>query len=107
MRMRIVAGLSLSLMICGAAGAAELPRVSRLADGVFAYEQIDPTKQGVTVNNLIVITPDGVLAADGQGTVPNPARLVADIATLTSQPIRYVVVGSVHGDHRGGDAAFP
>src|SRR5262249_34873979 len=34
-------------------------------------------------------------------------QLVADIARLTPQPIKYVVVGSVHGDHRGGDAAFP
>jgi glyoxylase-like metal-dependent hydrolase (beta-lactamase superfamily II) len=86
---------------------AAFPRITRLADGVYAYEQLDPTKRGVTANNLIVVTGDGVLVADGQGTVQNTARLVADIATLTSQPIRYVVVGSEHGDHRGGDSAFP
>src|SRR3954468_11008630 len=107
MRMRIVVAAGLSLAVCAGAGAADFPRLGRLAEGVFAYEQIDPTKQGVTVNNLIVVTSEGVLVADGQGTVANTTRLVADIAALTSQPIRYVVIGSVHGDHRGGDAAFP
>lgn len=87
--------------------AADFPRTTRLADDVYAYEQIDPTKRTITANNLIVITRDGVLVADGQGTVANTARLVADIRTLTPQPIRYVVVGSEHGDHRGGDTAFP
>src|SRR5215471_12013287 len=29
------------------------------------------------------------------------------IAKTTSQPIKYVVVGSDHGDHTGGNAAFP
>ena len=83
------------------------PRMTRIADGVYTYEQADPTKRGVAVNNLIVITPEGVLVGDGQGTVENTKRLVDDIAGVTSQPIRYVVVGSIHGDHRGGDAAFP
>ena len=48
-----------------------------------------------------------MLVADGQGTVENTRRLVADIARLTPQPIKYVIVGSEHGDHRGGDSAFP
>jgi cyclase len=48
-----------------------------------------------------------VLVADGQGTVENTGRLVAAIGALTAVPIRYVIVGSEHGDHRGGDSAFP
>jgi glyoxylase-like metal-dependent hydrolase (beta-lactamase superfamily II) len=87
--------------------AADFPRLTRLADHVYAYEQIDPTKRTITANNLIVITEAGVLVAEGQGTDANVRRLVADIATLTPQPIRYVVIGSEHGDHTGGDTAFP
>ena len=86
---------------------ADFPRVKRLADNVYTFEQIDPTKRIVTVNNLIVVTRDGILVADGQGTVDNTKRLVAEIAKLTPQPIKYVVVGSEHGDHTGGNAAFP
>lgn len=87
--------------------ASDFPRLTTLAPNVYAYEQIDPTKRTVTANNLIVVSPDGVLVADGQGTVANTTRLVQDIARLTPAPIRYVVVGSEHGDHRGGDSAFP
>jgi glyoxylase-like metal-dependent hydrolase (beta-lactamase superfamily II) len=87
--------------------AADFPRVTRLAENVYAYEQIDPTKRTVTVNNLIVITSAGVLIAESQGTVDNVRRLVADVAKLTPQPIKYVVVGSEHGDHTGGITAFP
>jgi glyoxylase-like metal-dependent hydrolase (beta-lactamase superfamily II) len=86
---------------------ADFPRITKLATNVYAYEQIDPTKRIVTANNLIVISADGVLVAEGQGTVDNVKRLVADIAMLTPQPIKYVVVGSEHGDHTGGDTAFP
>jgi glyoxylase-like metal-dependent hydrolase (beta-lactamase superfamily II) len=87
--------------------ASEFPRIIRLAKNVYGYEQLDPTKRGVTANNLIVVTGEGVLVAERQGTVDNVRRLVADIAKITAQPIRYVVVGSEHGDHTGGDSAFP
>ncbi len=86
---------------------ADFPRITKLADTVYAYEQIDPTKRTVTVNNLIVVTSAGVLIAESQGTPDNVTRLVADVAKLTPQPITYVVVGSEHGDHTGGIAAFP
>jgi cyclase len=87
--------------------AADFPRIKKLAEGVYSYEQIDPSKRVVTVNNLIVITSAGVLIAESQGTVANVQRLVADVATLTPQPIKYVVIGSEHGDHTGGISAFP
>src|SRR5262245_16076238 len=100
--------LAASVAISVQAGRAEeLPRLTPLADGVYAYEHADPTKRGVTVNNLVVVTSDGVLVADGQGTVENTRALVSAIASITPQPIKYVVVGSVHGDHRSGDAGFP
>jgi glyoxylase-like metal-dependent hydrolase (beta-lactamase superfamily II) len=85
----------------------DFPRITRLAENVYGYEQLDPTKRGLTANNLIVVTTGGVLVAEGQGTVDNVRRLVSDIGTLTPQPIKYVVVGSEHGDHTGGDSAFP
>jgi glyoxylase-like metal-dependent hydrolase (beta-lactamase superfamily II) len=86
--------------------AADFPRVIPLAPNVYAYEDVHV--QGViTTNNLIVVTPDGVLVGDGQGTVPQTQRLVENIRKLTDKPIRYVVVGSSHGDHAGGNSAFP
>src|SRR5262245_57666500 len=85
----------------------EFPRMTRLAENVYFYEHPDPTKQGVTANNLVVVTSDGTLVADGQGTVENVRDLVGAVGKITSQPIKFVVVGSEHGDHLGGDTAFP
>jgi glyoxylase-like metal-dependent hydrolase (beta-lactamase superfamily II) len=87
--------------------AADFPRLSALAEGVYAYEQVDPTKGNVTVNNLIVITPSGIVVADGQGTIDNTRQLLADLAALSDRPVTHVVVASEHGDHTGGNAAFP
>jgi cyclase len=87
--------------------AADFPRVKKLAENVYSFEQIDPTKRILTVDNLIVVTAAGVLVAESQGTDANTRLLVAAVATLTPQPIKYVVVGSEHGDHTGGIAAFP
>jgi cyclase len=104
-----LAGLVLMAFVGGRthAGADDLPRMTRLAEGVYMYEHVDPTKAGVTANNLVVIGADAVLVADGQGTVENTGHLVAAIAATTNTPIKYVIVGSEHGDHRGGDSAFP
>jgi glyoxylase-like metal-dependent hydrolase (beta-lactamase superfamily II) len=87
--------------------AQDFPRMQQLAENVYLYEHPDPTKQGVTANNLVVVSNEGVLVADGQGTVDNVKDLIAAVAKITPQPIKFVVVGSEHGDHTGGDAAFP
>ncbi|MFN7978561.1 MAG: MBL fold metallo-hydrolase [Vicinamibacterales bacterium] len=106
LRRAVLVVLTATAVSVGAA-APPLPRMTRLSDGVYFYEHVDPTKAGVTANNLVVVGADAVLVADGQGTPENTAELVAAIAALTPRPIRYVVVGSEHGDHRGGDSAFP
>jgi glyoxylase-like metal-dependent hydrolase (beta-lactamase superfamily II) len=87
-------------------GPDDFPQVTRLADNVYVYSDVH-TQGEVTTNNLVVITSEGVLVADGQGRPEQTARLVAEIRELTEQPIRYVVVASNHGDHTGGNVEFP
>src|SRR5262245_8165711 len=87
----------------------DFPRAQELAAGVYSYEALrngDPGGQMTTVS-LIVITNDGVLVADGQGNVEQTREMVNWIAKTTNQPIKYVVICSDHGDHTGGNAAFP
>jgi glyoxylase-like metal-dependent hydrolase (beta-lactamase superfamily II) len=86
--------------------APDFPRVQQLATNVYTFEQIDPTKRTVTANNLIVVSDAGVLIAEGQGTDDNVRKLIDAVHRLTPRPITYVVIGSEHGDHTGGDAAF-
>ena len=89
--------------------ATDFPRARQLAPGIYSYEALragDPGGQMTTVS-LIVISNDGVLVADGQGNVAQTQEMVDWIKKTTSQPIKYVVVCSDHGDHTGGNAAFP
>jgi glyoxylase-like metal-dependent hydrolase (beta-lactamase superfamily II) len=87
----------------------DFPRTKQLAPGVYSYEALrggDPGGQMTTVS-LIVISNDGVLVADGQGNVAQTQEMVDWIKKTTPQPIKYVVICSDHGDHTGGNAAFP
>ncbi len=88
--------------------AADFPRVQKLADGVYSYEQLRSAgAEQFTTVSLFVVTSDGVLVADGQGSVAETKRRVEEIAKITPRPITHVVVGSDHGDHTAGNAAFP
>ena len=87
---------------------ADFPRVQQLADGVYSYEQLRSAgDERFTTVSLFVVTSEGVLVADGQGSLAETRRLVETIATITPQPITHVVVCSDHGDHTAGNAAFP
>jgi glyoxylase-like metal-dependent hydrolase (beta-lactamase superfamily II) len=88
--------------------AADFPRVQRLAEDVYSYEQLRSAgAERFTTVSLFVVTSAGVLVADGQGSVAETQRLIDAIAKLTPQPITHVVIGSDHGDHTAGNRAFP
>jgi len=86
---------------------ADFPQLRKLTDNVYVFSDLHSAGFGYMTNDMIVITTNGVLVADGQGTPAVTQKLVDQIATLTPQPIRYVVVCSEHGDHTGGNVAFP
>jgi glyoxylase-like metal-dependent hydrolase (beta-lactamase superfamily II) len=86
--------------------AADYPQIKKLAENVYVWSDVHPSGL-YTTNDLIVISTDGVLVADGQRDAATTKKMAEGIAKLTTQPIRYVVVGSEHGDHTGGNAAFP
>jgi glyoxylase-like metal-dependent hydrolase (beta-lactamase superfamily II) len=87
----------------------DFPRVHKLTDNVYAYEMLRAPFQGArfTTNNLVVITTEGILVADAQGSPEDTTRLIEEIKKLSNQPIKYVVIGSEHVDHTGGNASFP
>ena len=87
----------------------DFPRAKQLTPGVYSYEALragDPGGKMTTVS-LIVITNDGVLVADGQGNATQTKEMVDWIAKTTTQPIKYVVICSDHGDHTAGNSSFP
>jgi cyclase len=88
----------------------DFPRIIKLAENVYAYEDLNGTLDSnlaFTTNSLIVVTSDGVLVADGQGSVAKTQRMIEEIRRITPQPIRYMVICADHGDHIAGNSALP
>lgn len=85
----------------------DFPRVQKLAEGVYSYEQLRSAgAEKFTTVSLFVVTSAGVLVADGQGNLAETQRMIAEIGKVTKQPITHLVIGSDHGDHTAGNAAF-
>jgi cyclase len=85
----------------------DFPRTIKIADNVYTYEDFHAGPEKFTTTNLFVVTADGVLVADGQGSPAETKGLVDAIAKVTDKPIRFVVICSDHGDHTAGNASFP
>ena len=83
----------------------DFPTLRSTTGNVYVWEDVHTL--GFLTNDLIVITSDGVLVADGQGTPEATKKMVDAIHLLTPRPIKYVVVCSEHGDQTGGNEAFP
>jgi len=83
----------------------EFPRVVKLADNVYGYEDI--RQPGFTTVSLFVVGGDGVLIADGQGNPAATQQLLDAIATITPKPVKWYIVGSDHGDHTAGNSVLP
>jgi hypothetical protein len=84
--------------------ASDFPRWKKLKPDIYFYEGLhspDPDGHIINTGSLIVITTDGVAVLDGQGDVAQTQAPVETIRKLTPQPIKYVIVGSEHGDHTG------
>lgn len=85
----------------------DFPRTVKVTDNVYTYEDFHAGDEKFTTTNMFVVTSDGVLVADGQGSPAATRGLVEAIAKVTPKPIKYVVIASDHGDHTAGNASFP
>ena len=56
-------------------------------------------------NMVAVVGDDGVIMVDGNFAPMHP-KIKAAVASVSSQPIRYVVNTHFHGDHSGGNTPF-
>src|ERR1051325_8212245 len=85
----------------------DFPRTVKVADNVYTYEDFHAGPEKFTTTNMFVVTADGVLVADGQGSAAETKGLVDAIAKVTPKPITPVVIASARGDHTAGNASFP
>lgn len=85
----------------------DFPRVVKIADNVYGYEDFHPSPERMTTVSLWVVTNDGVLLADGQASPEKTQKLLDAIAKTTDKPLKYYIVCSDHGDHTGGNSVLP
>ena len=107
--MKLLLALAVLLQAAGTASGlnpADYPQHKTIAPNVYVWSDIHPSGL-YTTNNLIVVTSDGVLVADGQRDAGTTKKMIDWIAGTTRQPIKVLVVGSEHGDHAGGHSSFP
>jgi len=84
--------------------------LQRVAEGVYLVQgesaMGSALNQGFVSNAGVVVTDDGVLVVDALGTPALAHRLIEEIAKVTAQPVRIVVVTHYHADHIYGLQAF-
>jgi glyoxylase-like metal-dependent hydrolase (beta-lactamase superfamily II) len=71
-----------------------------VAPDVFVY-------RGYFSNSVVLRLPRSVVVVDSQVTPRAAQPLLAQLRAVTDRPIRFVVNTHYHGDHVGGNAAFP
>lgn len=78
----------------------------KVADGIYAFISRDSRLALVSGNSVVIAGDDGALVVDS-GQFPNLTRqMIAEIKTLTHQPVRALVITHWHGDHNTGNSAY-
>ena len=84
----------------------ELHKVSDRVYYVRGVPGIATDNEGFISNAGFVVTSDGVVVYDALGTPSLAKKLIQNIRTVTTKPIKLVVVGHYHADHIYGLEVF-
>jgi cyclase len=83
----------------------------KVAEGVYLFTTTSYADVGLSGNSVAILSDEGVLVFDANGTPETAATVLAEIRKLTDKPVRYLVNSHWHWDHWGGNqvylAAFP
>jgi cyclase len=83
-----------------------VPKQVRIADGVFLFITPRYGDVGLDGNSVAIISRDGVLVFDSNGTPAAAAAVLAQIRTLTDRPVKYLVNSHWHWDHWYGAEVY-
>jgi cyclase len=93
--------------------AAEFGKVTstKVAEGIYLFTTAPYADAGLSGNSIAILSSEGVLVFDANGTPETAATVLAEIRKLTDKPVRYLVNSHWHWDHWGGNqvylAAYP
>ena len=84
----------------------QAPSRTELAPGIFLFSTPGYGDVGLDGNSIAVLSRDGVLVFDTNGTPGASAAVLAQIRTLTDQPVRWIVNSHWHWDHWYGTETY-
>ena len=83
-----------------------VPKQVQVADGVVLFITPRYGDVGLDGNSVAIISRDGVLVFDSNGTPAAAAAVLAQIRTLTDRPVKYLVNSHWHWDHWYGAEVY-
>ena len=83
-----------------------VPQKIELAKGIYLFVSKPYGDVGLDGNSIAILSSDGVLVFDTNGTPASSAAVLAEIRELTDQPVRYVVNSHWHWDHWYGTEVY-
>ena len=81
------------------------PTKTEIAPGIFLFSRPGYGDVGLD-GNSIVVTCDGVLVFDTNGTPSASAAVLAEIRAITTQPVKWIVNSHWHWDHWYGTETY-
>jgi glyoxylase-like metal-dependent hydrolase (beta-lactamase superfamily II) len=82
------------------------PKRIEVADGIYLFASSAYGDVGLDGNSIVIVSSDGVLVFDSNGTPAAAASVIAEIRKITQQPVRYVVNSHWHWDHWYGNESY-
>lgn len=77
-----------------------------VADGIYLFRTAPYGEVGLDGNSIVIVSDDGVLVFDTNGTPAAASAILAQIRELTKQPVRFVVNSHWHWDHWYGNEVY-
>lgn len=84
----------------------EPPKRVQVADGVHVFITAPYGDVGLDGNSVVILSSDGVLVFDTNGTPAAAEAVLKEIRKLTDQPVKYVVNSHWHWDHWYGTEVY-
>jgi cyclase len=108
-----IIAVTTTILLAGAAMAQQQPPATLPPPMDFSNVEIKTTDLGDNVymlegqggNITVAVAKDGIIMVDGE-YAPLHDKIKAAIATVSNQPIKYLINTHFHGDHTGGNAPF-
>lgn len=84
----------------------EPPKRVQVAEGVYVFMTPPYGDVGLDGNSVVILSTDGVLVFDTNGTPAAAEAVLAEIRKLTDKPVKYVVNSHWHWDHWYGTEVY-